>query len=130
MAEQVTITIPRTLYQRAHELARRHNQEVDDVLEAAITLAEASLTIAPDQEAVMAREETAYRAMHAELLVNYAGDYVAIHQGQLVDHDEDELALLHRLEEQYPDEVVLMKQVRPLPEPILHFRSPRFTRTS
>jgi hypothetical protein len=125
MAEQINISISQTLYRRVRELARRRKRPVDDVLEAAITLAEAALLPAADEEAAMAQEEAAYRAMHAELMAQYAGKYVAIHQGRLIDQDRDELALLRRLDAQYPDDVVLMKQVRPLPEPELRFRSPR-----
>jgi hypothetical protein len=47
MAEQITITIPQQLYDRASELARNHNQPVDDVLETAISLAEAALARSP-----------------------------------------------------------------------------------
>ncbi len=128
MSEQVNISIPQTLYRRVRELARVRKRPVDDVLETAITLAEAALVPAVDEEAAMAQEELAYRAMHAELMARYAGEYVAIYQEQLVDRDRDELALLRRLDAQYPNEVVLMKQVRPLPEPELCFRSPRLVR--
>jgi hypothetical protein len=78
--------------------------------------------------AAMAQEEAAYHTIHAELMAHHAGEYVAIYQGELIDHDQNEMALLHRLEAGYPDEVVLMKQVRPLPEPELRFRSPRLIR--
>ena len=130
MPEQVTITISETLYQRAHELARKRNQPVSDVLEEAITLVEAAQAPSASEEAAMAQEEAAYRTMHARLMAEHAGEYVAIYKGDLIDYDEDELALLRRLEEQYPDEVVLMKKVRPLPEPELRFRSPRFIRNN
>ena len=73
----------------------------------------------------MAAEEAAYRNMHAELMARYAGQYVAIYGGRLIDHDPDELALLRRLDAHHPDNVVLMKRVRPLPEPELRVRSPR-----
>jgi hypothetical protein len=125
MAEQINISISQTLYRRVRELARLRKRPVDDVLEAAITLAEAALLPAADEEAAMAHEEAAYRAMHAELMAQYAGEYVAIHQGWLIDHDRDELALLRRLDAHYSDDVVLMKQVRLLPESELRFRSPR-----
>lgn len=125
MAEQINIPIPQTLYQRVRELARVRKSSVDDVLDSAITLAETTLSQATSEEAAMSREEAAYRMMHTELIAHYADEYVAIYQGQLVDHDRDELALLRRLDAQYPNEVVLMKQVRPLPEPELRFRSPR-----
>lgn len=129
MVEQVTISIPQTLYRRARELARSRNQSVDAVLEAGVALVEASsLTVSAAEEQAMIREEAAYEAMHPELMAQYAGEYVAVFQGQLIDHDQDETALLRRLDAQYPNDVVLMKKVRPLPEPVLHFRSPRFVR--
>ncbi|MCP4361069.1 MAG: hypothetical protein GY796_23930 [Chloroflexi bacterium] len=128
MAEQINISIPHTLYRRVRELARMQQRPVDDVLDTAVTLAEAAQIPAAGEETAMTQEEAAYRIMHNELMVRYAGEYVAIYQGQLIDHDQDELALLRRLDAQYPNEVVLMKQVRPLPEPELRFRSPRLVR--
>lgn len=98
-------------------------------MEAAISLVEASsLTVSAAEEQAMIREEAAYEAMHPELMAQYAGEYVAIYQGQLIDHDQDETALLRRLDAQYPDDVVLMKKVRPLPEPMLHNVSFRLIR--
>ena len=34
-------------------------------------------------------ENEAFRAMHAELLEQYRGEYVAVHREKAVDHDED-----------------------------------------
>lgn len=129
MIEQITISIPQNLYRRARELANKRNQPVNDVLEAAITLAEAEMTPTDSQEKVMSQEEEAYQSMLTELVSQYDGAYVAIYQGQLVDHDADELALLRRLDAQYPDEIVLMKQVRSEPLPELRIRSPRFVQS-
>jgi uncharacterized iron-regulated protein len=82
------------------------------------------------QVATMTQEEAAYQAMHAELVCSHLGDYVAIYQGQLVDHDADELHLLRRLDTAYPNKVVLMKQVRTTPQIELHHRSPRLERNA
>ncbi len=111
-------SIPQTIYRRVRKLARNRNQSVDAVLEAGVTMVEAST----------GPLESEVEAMHPELMAHYAGQYVAIYQGQLIDHDQDEIALLSRLDDQYPDEVVLMKKVRPLPEPELRHRSPRLVR--
>lgn len=123
MIEQITISIPQTLYRRANELANKRKQPINDLLEAAIALAEAEMTTT-GQEA-MAQEESAYQSMLSELVAHYDGQYVAIFQGQLIDHDADELALLRRLDAHYPDEIILMKQVRSDPLPELRMRSPR-----
>ncbi|MEM7112937.1 MAG: DUF5678 domain-containing protein [Chloroflexota bacterium] len=123
MLKQVTISIPQSLYQRGRALARRRNVPVDSVLETAVSLVEAEPQ--DDVTVAMAQEEAAYLAQHETLLNSYAGQYVAIFQGQLIDHDGNELALLRRLDADYPHEVVLMKRVEPLPQPVLRFRSPR-----
>lgn len=125
MTQQVKISVPHPLYQRMQNLASTQNQPIDDLLEMAISLAETAFIPDAAQIAAMRREEAAYEAMHAELMAEHRGDYVAIYQGELVDYDQDETSLLRRLEEIYPDQVVLMKKVRPLPEATLHFRSPR-----
>ena len=123
MLKQVTISIPQSLYQRVRELARNRNLPVDAVLETAVSLVEAEPQ--DDATANMAREEAAYRAQHESLLANYAGQYVAIFQGQLIDHDSNETALLRRLDTNYPHDIVLMKRVESRPQPVLRFRSPR-----
>ena len=129
MAELINISIPQPLYRRVRRLARVRKRPLDDVLESAIKLAEAEFTsVTDDAESLMSQEEAAYLAMHTELVAHHANEYVAVHHGQLIDYDRDEIALLRRLDAKYPNEIVLMKQVRPLPEPELRFRSPRFVR--
>lgn len=127
MADQVTVTIPQAVYDRAKQLAALRNQEVADVLAEALALAEADMST-PSDEQLMAREEAAYQAMYEELKTKYADEYVAIFNGQLIDHDSDELALLRRLDAQYPDDIVLMRKVLAKPEPDIRLRSPRLIR--
>ena len=74
---------------------------------------------------MMQHESDAFRRMHADLLARYPNEYVAIHQGQLVDHGADQLALLARIEDRFPDVPVLIRQVLPEPDEIFNFRSPR-----
>ncbi len=76
----------------------------------------------------MQREVDAFRTKHADLLASYANQYVAIYQGQVIDHDSDQLALFLRIDEQYPDDPVLICQVRPEVETVYTIRSPRFVR--
>ena len=68
----------------------------------------------------MFREKEAYQAMHHELMTQFAGQYVAISQGKLVDNDPNEMALLERINNRFPQQTVLLKQVQPLPEPDLN----------
>ncbi len=74
----------------------------------------------------MQREIAAFRQLHAALLKRYRGEYVAIYQGQLIDHDSDQLALLDRIEKAYPNDFVLIRPVQEQPEREFYFRSPRY----
>lgn len=77
----------------------------------------------------MEREIAAYAAHHTELVRTYLGQYVAIHQGRVVDHDADRTALRRRLMVTHPDVIVLVRQVKAaLPTPI-HIRSPKIRRS-
>jgi hypothetical protein len=73
----------------------------------------------------MTREIEAFTAMHPKLWEQYPHAYVAIYQGNVVDHDTDQLELYKRIEEAYPYEVVLIRQVLPDVEKVYHFRSPK-----
>ncbi len=70
-------------------------------------------------------ESEAFRAMHAELLHQYRDEYVAVHDGEVVDHDEDICALNHRIRARYGRRAVLLQQVTEQPEIELVIRSPK-----
>jgi hypothetical protein len=74
----------------------------------------------------MRHETKAFRAQHAELLAQYPDQYVAIYQGQVVDHDADQLALLARVEKRYPDTTVLIALITSEPEESYTMHSPRW----
>ena len=81
----------------------------------------------PDR-AAMRKEIAAYQKMHSDLVKTYLGEYVAIYQGELVDHDADPVALHERITTNYPDKVVLSRKVQKDADPVLHMRSPRLAR--
>ncbi|MCZ7671536.1 MAG: DUF5678 domain-containing protein [Chloroflexi bacterium] len=64
----------------------------------------------------MLQEQTAYQTMLPQLLAQYKNEFVAIYQGKVVDHDTNKIALVVRLDESYPDAVVLVQQVTDKPE--------------
>lgn len=93
------------------------------------TSATASQFIVASDGDAMEEEIAAYEELHPELVSEHLGQYVAIYEGRVVDFDNDRLALRQRIHETYPNEVVLVRQVKPtLPAP-LHIRSPRLRRT-
>jgi hypothetical protein len=78
--------------------------------------------------AQMRVEERAFDAMKERLVMDYLGEFVAVFQQKVVDHDSDELTLLARINERFPEEVVLIRQVLEQDEPPFMFRSPHLVR--
>ena len=64
--------------------------------------------------------------MHAAWLEQYPGEYMAVFQGQLVDHDLSFGALLERIESRYPEERVLIRPVLDGADIIYNYRSIRW----
>ncbi len=141
MTEQFTITIPEPLFKRAKALARARKRPLEKVIAEALDRALPTDTADLEEERYglpfasageegekLDQETVAYEAMHNQLLATYAGEHVAIYNGQLVDHDSDFLSLVDRIDSLYPDEVVLIKRVTPLPERVLRVYSPRLER--
>jgi len=72
------------------------------------------------------REEAArYRAQHSALFPVYAGQYIAMLNGELLDHDAEIGPLYQRMRERFGDEPVLITPVTAEPLPVLNMRSPR-----
>lgn len=71
------------------------------------------------------QEQDAYSAQHAQLLTQYAGQYIAMRYGQVVDHDGDRANLSRRVRARYGRAPVLITPVLAQPEQIITVRSPR-----
>jgi hypothetical protein len=77
------------------------------------------------QEKICA-EAISFEAQHEALIRQYPNQYVAMHQGEVIDHDPD-LRILHlRIFARMGHTPVLLKQVLQAPKQELTFRSPRF----
>ncbi|MEZ4681114.1 MAG: hypothetical protein R2932_43565 [Caldilineaceae bacterium] len=79
-----------------------------------------------DEEATVARERAAFVALHPTLLEQYPGEFVAIHNGQVVDHDVEGLALSRRIYQSYSTEFVWIAPVTEQAMEEWVVRSPRF----
>lgn len=129
MNAQATLTIPKPLYDRARLVAENQRRDVSEVvaevLEQAFPPLNSGLT--PSMEgADMEREIAAFHRLHSWLLANFANEYAAIYQGELVDHDPDMTALLQRIDQRFPDEFVLMRPVLKEPDVVYQHRSVRW----
>lgn len=132
MYTQIILRISQELYERARRLARHRNQDVADVLADSIVLDDQPVDleslypgVSTEKAQVMAREENAFRQLHAQLKQQVPGQFVAIYNGNLFDHDQEFAVLLKRVRQQLPDKFVWISPVKDEPEEMFHFRSPR-----
>ncbi len=127
MTKQITLTLPDEVYEQVRQAADADQRPMADVLVDSIAQVTPIFSVDPRRPAML-QEQAAYKTMHADLLRNFEGQFVAVHQGQVIDHDTDELALSQRVRLRLPDAVILIRQVLPQMERVLHFRSPRLVR--
>ena len=125
MEIKTNLSIPQRLYERAYRVAQSQQRDVADVVTEALEKGLPPLephTINGQRQ----REIAAFQQLHASLLKNHLGEYVAIFGERVVDHDNDKVALLQRIDSKYPNDFVLIRQVRPTPEIIYENRSIRW----
>ena len=76
------------------------------------------------QKRIVAESEAWY-ALPVEKRQSYAGEYVAVYGGCVVDSDPDRLALYYRVREQFGRQPVLITEGGDKPIPVYRVRSPR-----
>lgn len=59
----------------------------------------------------MEKEVVAYEEQHSTLVEQYLGEFIAMYQGQVIGHDRDQWSLIRRVRADYPDQVILFRQV-------------------
>ena len=118
-----TVMIEPDLYDRASQTAHRLNSSIEDVF------AEAMQRYLWDlARAKISQESHTYRLLHAELKTKYLGQYIAMHDGQVVDHDSDFQLLRQRIRQRYGNTAVMMTRVEENGEPTLTRRGFRVER--
>ena len=70
-------------------------------------------------------EVQAYIKLHPRLKKKYLGEWVAIHEHKLLDHDANRAALRQRVRKKYGKTAILIRQVEKQSDPIYIIRSPR-----
>lgn len=127
----VTLNISGDLYERARHLAIRRRQDVLQLIEEALDQG-LSLTnensdrdfSEPDE--TVDREEAAFHRLRPFLRQQYPDEYVAIYNGDLVDHDPDQVQLYLGVKTQHPGKFVWIAPVLSQPEEVYVQHSPRF----
>ena len=110
-------------------MAKRQERLIDDIVAEALRRGLPLL-----EEAVVPLEWepefAAFQRMHSLWREQFAGQYVAVYDGQLIDHDTSFERLLGRISTLHPDEFVLIRPIREEPEIIYDHRSIRWATSS
>lgn len=127
MAHQLLLTVADDLYRQAVALAEQRQQPVESVLVETLHGALAAWPRHPQREQ-MEREEATFEALQEALRTTYPGQFVALYQGEVLDHDADEVALLQRMRQRLPEASVLIRAVDTDTPRVLYIRSTPFVR--
>lgn len=117
MMEQ--IAIPSEMMSQVRRLAFREKRSVEAVVAEAV-----QEHLEMMAEAKIDQEIAAFERQHAQLVNNYLGQTVAIHEGQVIDIDRDFEALFLRVQSQFPETPILFRPVTTETETILRGRGP------
>ena len=115
MGTQVVLDVPEEVYRQVEELAITMECDITDVLLETVTRTISPFPVDPDRSVMNQNVET-YKELHAELVMTHLGQFVAICDGRLVDHDPDPVSHLQRVRTRYPEKVVLRRKVETVPE--------------
>lgn len=77
----------------------------------------------------IAREQSAYEAQHATLYHKFAGQFIAIHEGTVVDHDVDRVTLSRRIRATYGKQPILITPVLAKPQRVFRVSRPRLIKS-
>lgn len=99
--------------------AEQEARTLDDLVNEAVGLYVHRL-----QEEKIRREAQAYERMHPDLRDQFLGQWVAIHDQQLVDHDSNTEALTRRIRAKFGRVSVLIRRVSETPVDEIRIRTP------
>jgi hypothetical protein len=125
MSTTITLTLPDDILEQAQTEAQHGDKLLQDVLTDALRQVYPAVALHP-HHAQMQQEVLAFQTLHPQLVTTHLGEFVAIKDGHLVDHDPDFDALIDRVRDRYGDQaIVMVDQVLPTLMPEIRLRSPR-----
>jgi len=115
-----TMLDPSTLNGNPHgnQVSNGVAAHTDEPESSTVIVDEIELYQSPDQDAML-KEEAVFREMQTQLQEQYPDQYVAIHQGEVVDHDTNNVELIRRRKQNYKDKVVLLRHVDSDPDRVI-----------
>lgn len=117
-----TVTLKADIVEQINDLVKYSDSQVnpDEIVDQALRHYLREL-----RRQKLRREQQAFEQQKNELLAEYFGEYVAIHEGQVIDHDRDLRTLNSRVFKKLGRTTVLHKKVTDEPEQDIMLRSPR-----
>jgi hypothetical protein len=112
------ITLPSTMLSQLRQLAFQENRTVDDLVQDAV---QEHLELRAD--AKIDHEITAFEQQHETLMEHYLGQFVAMHQGQVIDADPELEPLFLRVQNKLPDTPILFRLVSEQVETVFRGRA-------
>ena len=112
------ITVQVDLMEEVRHLAEQRRISPEEIFDIALRR-----YLRDAQEHKIQQEAESFRDMHPELVKQYLGQVVAIHEGQVVDHDADFELLHQRIRQRFGRTAVLLRRVETKPERVLTFHS-------
>lgn len=106
-----TVAIESELYRRMEEAALEYKASISEILAEAVRHYLWEL----DRRKI-SEESKIYRQRHAELKAQYLGQYIAMHNGQVVDHDADFQTLRQRIRQRFGRTPVMITLVEDVAE--------------
>ncbi len=147
MEATLTVKLPDALRQQVRSVAAQRGQTLSEIVRRALQqyvedakverkaptamyaeIAEQDQELAQadlgQHEHVLAQEQAAWYALEARVRQRYAGEYVAVRGGQVVDHDADQRALYLRVRARFGHSPVLIVHADWSEPPVYTIHSP------
>lgn len=102
-----TVVVEPEMYKRIEEVATEYEASTDEIFVEAVRSYLWDL-----QRLKISEESEIYRQRYPDLRDQYQGQYIAMHNGQVVDHDVDFKSLRQRVRQRFGRTPVLMTLVR------------------
>jgi hypothetical protein len=119
----ITVPIREDLFEPIQQIARQERVTIEVLVDEWLTR---QLALAREQK--IKEEAVRFQEKHPELLTHFAGEYIAMQNGDVLDHGTNLRQLHMRIKKHYKNAPVLFTQVTENPKPVYNMRSPHLVR--
>lgn len=116
-----TITIEPSVYAQLEAVAQAQQAKTEEIAHEAFRF-----YLWEQSRRKIAQESKLYRRQHAELKARYLGQYIAMHAGEVIDHDVEFQPLYQRVRDRFGQTPVMITHVEQTPEKTLTRHGFRF----